>query len=136
MAAPRHVSRKLQDTLGTEASDAMVDWMNQVDAQHIEVRQEIAELRRDMRGDIAELRQELHREVGGVRQDMAAQFAEVHTQFADVRVSFARVETRFAEAAAAADRRHADFMKWTLGFWAVSLATMMGGLAALARVLR
>jgi hypothetical protein len=51
MPVPHHLSRTFQDTLGTEASDAMTDWMNEVDAQHAEVRQEIAELRRDVRAE-------------------------------------------------------------------------------------
>jgi hypothetical protein len=37
---------------------------------------------------------------------------------------------------AAAAKRHADFMKWTLGFWAVSRVTLVGAIAGLAQVFR
>jgi ribosomal protein L29 len=173
MPVPHHLSRKFQDTLGTEASDAMTDWMNEVDTQFAEVRREIAELRVDMRADMAELRHGVHREittlreevhreiatllgevrgeVTTLRQDMTKQFADVDARFAEVKVEFAdvrqemrvgfaqvnaKMDTRFTASEAAAERRHADFMKWTMGFWAASLITMMGGLAALARMLR
>ena len=48
----------------------------------------------------------------------------------------ARFHAPFADMDAAAAKRHADFMKWTLGFWAVSLVTLVGAIAGLAQVLR
>lgn len=122
MPAPNKVTRKLTDALGSDAGDAMADWMNGVE-----------ENGRDLRGDIAELRQEMVRELADVRQEMRVGFADVRQE---MRVGFANVDKRFADSDAAAAKRHADFMKWTLGFWAVSLVTLVGAIAGLAQVLR
>src|SRR5205823_6215166 len=80
MPTPPKLSRKLQETLGNEAGDAMVEWMNQSDANHDDLRQEL-------HADIVELRHEMH--VG---------FADVR---AEMRVGFARVDAKFAAAEAA-----------------------------------
>jgi hypothetical protein len=108
--APNKVARKLNESLGSEAGDAMVDWMNGTEETTRELRADIAELRQDMNVRFAELRQEM-------------------------RVGFANVDAKFAAMDAAAAKRHADFMKWTLGFWAVSLVTLVGAIATLSRVL-
>jgi hypothetical protein len=118
MPAPNKVTRKLNDALGSDAGDAMTDWMNGVE-----------ENVRDLRGDIAELRQDMNVRFANLREEMASGFA-------DVQVGFAKVDARFAAMDAAAAKRHADFMKWTLGFWAVSLVTLVGAIAGLAQVLR
>ena len=110
MPAPNKVTRKLTETLGTEAGDAMADWMNGIEDRL-----------REVRADIAELSQEWN-----------VRFAELH---ADMRTGFGNVDAKFAAAEAAAAKRHADFMKWTLGFWAVSLVTLVGALATLSRML-
>lgn len=44
MAIPQHVRRKLQETLGAEAAEALVTWIEEADAH---------------RGDVAELRHEM-----------------------------------------------------------------------------
>lgn len=115
MPAPNKVTRRLNNALGTDAGDAMTDWMNGAE-----------ENARDLRGDIAELRQDMNVRFADLRQEMAAGFADTREE---MRVGFARGE-------ASAAKRHADFMKWTLGFWAVSLVTLVGVIAGLAQVLR
>lgn len=42
----------------------------------------------------------------------------------------------FAKAAAAAVKRHSDFMRWTMRFWVASLVTYVGALITLAKVLK
>ena len=69
----------------------------------------------ELTADIAELRQEMNAKLSDVRQEM---------------------HVGFAKAEAAAAQRHADFMKWTMGFWAASLVTYVGALVALANVLK
>lgn len=110
MPAPNKVARKLSESLGSEAADAMVDWMNGTE-----------ETSRELRADIAELRQEMNVRFAEFREEM--------------RSGFAKVDARFAAAETAATQRHADFMKWTLGFWAVSLVTLVGAIATFARML-
>lgn len=88
----------------------MVDWMNRTEGATRELRADIAELRHEMNVRFAELREEM-------------------------RSGFAGVNAQFAAADAAAAQRHADFMKWTLGFWAVSLVTLVAAIAAFSRVL-
>lgn len=110
------LSRRLQQTLGEEAAEDLVNWMQQVDAQRAELRElnelnfsridgKLAEVA--MRADLAELRQELR--VG----------------FANLQQEMARLETRF-------ERRFGDLIKWSFVFWVGAV----GAIAALARVLR
>ena len=60
MPTPPHLRRKLQQTLGTEAAEDFVSWMDSVD---------------NARADIAELRHEM--EVGFARMD--AKFSALET---------------------------------------------------------
>src|SRR5216110_3404361 len=118
MSVPHKLSRRLTEVLGDEAADTMVDWMTHSDARLVEVHQEL-------RADMAELRQE-----------MRAGFANIEARFADVDTKFARVDAQFATAEAAAARRHEEFMRWTIGFWVLSLATLVGSVIAIARIIR
>lgn len=99
----------------------MVDWMNGVEDNT-----------RELRADIAELRQAMDVRFSDLRQEMNTRFAGLH---GEMRAGFASVDAKFAAMDAAAAQRHADFMKWTMGFWAVSLMTLVGAVAALAKVL-
>jgi hypothetical protein len=136
MPAPNKVARKLNESLGVEAGDAMVDWMNGVEENTRELRADIAELQHQTKVEFAQLRQDMNSGLAEARQDMNTGFATVrqdmNTGFAavrqEMRVGFANVE-------ATAAKRHADFMKWTLGFWVLSLVTLVGAIVGLAQVL-
>lgn len=121
MPAPNKVARKLNESLGPEAGDAMVDWMNEAE-----------ETSRELRADIAELRQEMNVRFAELRGEMNTRFAESREE---MRSGFAHVDAKFAAMDAASAKRHADFMKWTMGFWAVSLVTLVGAIATLSRIL-
>ena len=110
----------------------MVDWMNGAEETARELRADIAEVRQETRADIAELRQEMNVRFAELRGEMNTRFAESREE---MRSSFAHVDAKFAAMDAASAQRHADFMKWTLGFWAVSLVTLVGAIAALSRIL-
>jgi hypothetical protein len=107
MAIRTRLSRKLHQTLGDEAAEDLVNWMQQIDAQRAELR-ELNELNfsrfdarlADMRADLAELRQEMQ-------------------------VGLARLETKL-------EQRTADLIKWSFVFWVGAV----GAIAALAGVLR
>ena len=115
MATPKHVSKKLREMLGSEAAESMVDWMDERDAQH-------AELRQETRADIAELRHEMRAGFAGVDAKLAQLWEEM-------RVGFAAMDTKMAQ-------RNADLMKRALGFWMASLLGVVGAIAALTRVSR
>jgi hypothetical protein len=110
------LSRKLYQTLGEEAAQDLVNWMQQVDAQRSELRElnelnfsridaRLAEVA--MRADLAELRQAMNVGFAALRQEMA------------------HLETRL-------ERRIADLMKSSFVFWVGAV----GAIAVLAGVLR
>ena len=107
MAITGRLSRKLHQTLGRDAAEDLVNWMQQMDAQRAELR-ELNELnfsRVDARlvatqAQVAELRQELQ-------------------------AGLARFETKL-------EQRTADLIKWSFVFWVGAV----GAIAVLAGVLR
>ena len=142
MPVPNKVARKFNELLGSEAADAMAAWMNGIEENSRQLRADIAELRQETAVHIAELRQEMNTGFEAIntrfaeqRQEMRVGFANVDARFAAMDARFAAMDARFATMDAAASKRHADFMKWTLGFWAVSLVTLVGAIATLARML-
>jgi len=88
MAIPHHVRRKLQETLGAEAAEALVSWMEDTDAH---------------RGDVAE-----------VRHEMQISFAKLEQRL-DQR--FSAIDQRFAHMETLIEKRFAELMKWSFVFW-------------------
>jgi hypothetical protein len=99
MPIPQHLKSRLRQSLGTEAAEDLVSWMEGVD---------------NARADIAELRHEM--EVG---------FARVDSKFAALDGRFSALETLI-------EKRTADLMKWSFGFWIGAVVAI----AVLARVIR
>ncbi len=109
MGITARLSRRLHQTLGRDAAEDLVNWMQQMDAQRAELR-ELNELnfsRVDARlagmatqAQVAELRQELQ-------------------------AGLARLETKL-------EQRTADLIKWSFVFWVGAV----GAIAVLAGVLR
>ncbi|MEX2179223.1 MAG: hypothetical protein WD801_10965 [Gemmatimonadaceae bacterium] len=96
MAVSPRLARKFQQTLGSDAAEDLVSWMDQVDSQGEDVRVLIArigEWREASRADLAELRQEVHSEIADVRSELA-----------NVR---------------------ADLIKWSFVFWATTLGAVL-----------
>src|SRR6266540_6310623 len=151
MAITARLSGKLRQTLGDEAAEDLVNWMQQVDAQRVELRElnelnfarvdaRFAEARQAARADLAELRQEMgsgfaETESGfaAVRQEMQSGFAgsdaklaalheEMRVGFSDLRQEMARLEARL-------ERRIGDLIKWSFVFWvgAVGAIAMLAG---------
>lgn len=89
MAITARLSHKLRETLGDEAAEDMVGWMQLVDTQRAELR-ELNEL------NFARFDARLAAEVAGLRQGMRVGFAELRQEMSRVR---------------------ADLMKWSLVFW-------------------
>jgi hypothetical protein len=121
MPITARLSRKLRQTLGDEAAEDMVNWMQQVDGHS----GELGELREAIRADLAELRQEMHAGFAQVDVKHAGLRQEMLTGFADLRQEIARLETKI-------EKRTADLIKWSFVFWVGAV----GAIAMLARVLR
>jgi hypothetical protein len=100
------LKRRLQQSLGTGAAEDFVSWMEGID---------------NARADIAELRHEM--EVG---------FAKVDTKFAGIDTKFAALDGRFSALETLIERRTADLMKWSFGFWIGAVVAI----AVLARLIR
>src|SRR6266540_2558695 len=99
MAITARLSSKLRQTLGDEAAEDLVNWMQQVDAQRAELRElnelnfarvdtrfaeareatraDLAELRQAMQADLAELRQAMQADRSELREEMKVGFAEL-----------------------------------------------------------
>jgi hypothetical protein len=109
------LSRTLYDTLGDEAAEAMVDWMQRVDTQRSELRElnDLSFARIDAR-------------FGEARAASDLRFAELRDE----------MHTGFATLEAKLDRRFAELIKWSFVFWVGSTVTLVVALAALARFVR
>ncbi len=161
MAITARLSHKLHQTLGDDAAEDLVTWMQQVDAQRVELRElnelnfarvdaRFAEARQAARADLAELRQEMgsgfaetesgfaQTESGfaAVRQEMQSGFAGSDAKLAalheEMRVGFSDLRQEMARLEARLERRIGDLIKWSFVFWVGAV----GAIAMLAGVLR
>jgi hypothetical protein len=129
VAISGRLARRLHETLGAEAGEDLVAWMQGVDTQRWEFRElheattarfeaRVGEAEARLRGEILDLRNE----VGVVRGEVAGIRAELQ-------LGLSRLETLI-------ERRYADLMRWSFVFWIGSVAAMTGAVAALDRFLR
>lgn len=126
MSVSPRLSSKLHETLGREAAEDLVTWMDQ-ERLHRE------EMREAIRADFAEMRQEMHAGFGKLRDQLTDQTHRLETKLTDrihaVEITLSeriqKVDTRVAET-------KADLMKWSFVFWVGAV----GAIALLAGVLR
>lgn len=133
MPITARLSHKLHQTLGDEAAEDLVTWMQQVDVQRAELRElnelnfsrvesRFAEAREATRADLAELREELR----ALDAKTQAGFAELRADLRQgLQAGLGSLETKL-------ERRTADLMKWSFVFWVGAVAAI----AVLAGVLR
>ncbi len=90
MAVAVNLSRKLYETLGQEAADAMVTWMESVERNRAELREtsDLAFARIDARFDQAEAR--FGEMEARLEQRMDARFATMERQISGLEISFER----------------------------------------------
>ncbi len=126
MPVAAKLSCRLYETLGDEAAEAMVSWMDSVERNRAELREtsDLAFARVDARFGEAEARMEAFRHE--IRSELAAFRDEMHT-------GFARLETMILRTEARIDRRFADLLKWSFTFWIGSTLTLVGALVVLTR---
>jgi hypothetical protein len=127
------LSRTLYDTLGDEAAEAMVDWMQRVDTQRSELRElnDLSFARIDAR--FGEARAESELRFAELRAEIDIRFARIDTRFAELRDE---MHTGFATLEAKLDQRFAELIKWSFVFWVGSTVTLVVALAAVARFAR
>jgi hypothetical protein len=115
MAIPSQLSGKLRESLGSEAGEDLVTWMDEVAAHH-------EELRASIRADFAEFRREIRREM---KEEIQALESRMLPRFDRLDERILYVDRRIGET-------KADLMKWSFVFWVGAVAAI----AALAGVLR
>lgn len=115
MAISGRLTRKLYETLGTDAGEDLVTLLQGAEAQRWEFRQlhEATTSRFEARLGETEAR---------LRQEIVESRAQFH-------VGLARLETTI-------EKRYASLMRWSFVFWIGSVAAMTGAVAALDRFLR
>ncbi len=147
MSITGKLSRRLHETLGDEAADEMVGWMQGIDAQRAELRElnELSVSRLEARFDQVEARfDQVEARFGQVE----ARFGRVDARFGELEVKLEAglaktdadlrraMEAGFARLEVKIEQRTADIMKWSFVFWVGSIVALAGALAALARFLR
>ncbi len=107
MSVPQRLTRRLQQTLGAEAAEHLVNLLSGVELQ----RSELRAFREGMRADFAEFRVEMQKQSAATQQQIAKVEAALSTGLEKVR---------------------ADLLKWSFVFWVGAV----GAIAGLAGVLR
>lgn len=128
MAITDKLSRSLHHTLGEEAADEMVDWMNRIDAQRAELRDlnELNFSRIDARFAQIDAR---FNEIDARFNEFDARLGKMDADLRrEMQAGFARLELKI-------EQRAADMMKWSFVFWVGSVLTITGALTALSRFL-
>src|ERR1043166_5692755 len=134
MAIGSRLSRKIHEVLGTEAAEAMVDWMQRVDAGRSELR-ELNDL------SFARFDARLAERIAEVNARMDIGFANVDAKLANLEArtdaKFSSLETKIdakianleSRMDATLARHRADLLKWSFAFWVTALI----GIAAAVR---
>jgi hypothetical protein len=135
MAVAVKLSRKLYETLGDEAAEAMVTWMESVERNRAELREasDMVFARIDARfGEMearfgqmeARFQALLDRRIGALRDELRD---EMHA-------GFGRLDARISGVEMKIDQRFADLLKWSFTFWIGSTLTLVGALVVLGRL--
>lgn len=151
MAIPARLARKLQESLGDEGANDIVDWMVQVEDRRSELHAIVeanrtataarfdefsarmdlrfSEAERRMDARFAEAERKVDARFSDIERKMDARFADVDRRmeagFSENREAIARLETVF-------ERRFGDLLKWSFVFWCGAV----GAVAMLARAIR
>jgi hypothetical protein len=118
MSVPQRLTRRLQQTLGAEAAEDLVNLLNGVELQ----RSELRAFREGMRSEFAEFRVDMVKQTAATQQQMGELSAATQKQISDLS---AAVSTGL-------ERVKADLLKWSFVFWVGAV----GAIAGLAGVLR
>jgi hypothetical protein len=111
MAAAPRLPKNLRDALGPDGAEDLVTILEHMREQH-------AELRREIRSDFAEFRREMRADLDGLEARLNVRFEKNDDRFAVLERKIANVKS--------------DLMKWSFVFWCGAVTAV----AALAGVLR
>ena len=89
MSVSPRLAKRLNDTLGAEAAGELVNWLDEMRAEH-------RDLRESIKADFAEQRHAISAELHAVELRLAEKIHAVDTKV---------------------DQRHADLMRWSFVFW-------------------
>jgi len=117
MSIPPRLASKLNDTLGAQAAEDLVSWLDETRAGHGELRADFAELRQEIESRMA-TKDELHALETNLR-------GEIHAVHLDLVRQIAGVSTQVQTSAA-------KLIQWSFVFWVGAV----GAIALLAGVLR
>ena len=124
MSIPPRLASKLNETLGAQAAEDLVSWLDESRTQHSE-----------LRADVAELRHEMETRFVATNSAMATK-DELHTLGTNLRGEIHGVETRLALQIAGVsnqvEKSAAKLIQWSFVFWVGAVAAV----ALLAGVLR
>jgi len=117
--------------LGTEAAETMVQWLDELEADHDSLGRELRTEMTAVRAEIGAVRTEMTALRAEIRGEMTAGFAAVDVKLAalreEMRVGFAAVGERI-------EQRNASLMKWMIGFWIGSFVGIVGAILAVSRI--
>ncbi|MGH7639000.1 MAG: hypothetical protein ACREOK_15225 [Gemmatimonadaceae bacterium] len=120
MSVPQRLSRRLQQALGTEAAEDLVNLLNGVELQ----RSEFRAFRESMRADFAEFRESMRAEFAEDRKAIRAELTAFRTELQATRLETAALSSRIGDV-------KADLMKWSLVFWTGAVLAIGGLVVAL-----
>ena len=124
MSIPPRLASKLNETLGAQAAEDLVSWLDESRAQHSE-----------LRADVAELRHEMETRFVATNAAMATK-DELHALETNLRGEIHGVETRLglqiAGVSNQVEKSAATLIQWSFVFWVGAVAAV----ALLAGVLR
>ncbi len=122
MSVPPRLAGKLNETLGPDAAGDLVMWLDEMRAEHLEMREAV-------RADFAEMRQEMLAMEMRLREGSTS---ELHALEARLGQRFDALGERIHTVDNKVDQRHAELMRWSFVFWVGAVTAI----AALAGVLR
>lgn len=158
VTVPQRLTRKLQQTLGADATEDLVNLLNAAELRRRDLadwregtRAEFADFRAGMRAEFAEFRAEMRAEFADFRGEMRAERASMRDEWrgeiaalferqrAETGAAFQRLHSEIANVrqdhvtlSARVEQVKSDLMKWSFLFWVGAV----GAIAALAGVLK
>jgi hypothetical protein len=116
MAVSNRLSRKLHEVFGTEAAQAMVDWMQRVDRGRTELRElnDLSYARFE-----AKLEAKVNQAIAEVRAEMKSLKIELELK---IDATASKLESKMDVTLA---RHRADLIKWAFVFWVTALVAIL-----------
>ena len=132
MSIPPRLAGKLNDVLGSDAAEDLVNWMDEMRADHAETRQELTSLRRD----VADLTKTMNEKFDAVNQ----KFDVLNQKFDALAEKFDALNARFDKGlehshglGQRVEHLRGQFIAWNAAFWLTAVTAIVGLLQFLQR---